>query len=64
VELTDVRVERLQEISQDDAIAEGCGSHHTTPREEFIKLWESINGKGSWALNPWVWVLTFAKVSA
>lgn len=31
--------------------------------EGFRRLWESINGDGSWALNPWVWVLTFARVT-
>jgi len=62
VEITELRVERVKEITQDDCIAEGCGSHHTTPREEFKKLWESINGKASWEANPWVWVIGFKKV--
>lgn len=65
VELTEVRVERLQDISDDDKIAEGCdvdtcmrGRH-----DQWVDLWESINGKGSWGLNPWVWVLTFRRVT-
>lgn len=65
VELTEVRVERLQEISEKDCIAEGCGSPITRDMKKphFMRLWESINGPGSWALNPWVWVLTFRKVA-
>lgn len=68
LELTDVRVERLQEISEEDADAEGVevewpyhqgnysGDGH---RSAFRVLWESIFGDGSWNSNPWVWVLTF-----
>lgn len=77
VELTEVWVERLQEISQADAITEGAPPSHPSidkvsmdfgfhdfSRSWYAQLWESIHGPGSWALNPWVWVLTFAKVSA
>jgi hypothetical protein len=67
VELTEVRVERLQDISEEDAKAEGCKPHAPSGidgrvyRRPFECLWESINGHGSWYLNPWVWVLTFGK---
>lgn len=75
VELTEVRVERLQEITEADALAEGCGTTlplgptyegwaDTVHRELFKQLWESINGNGSWALNPYVWVLRFKKVTS
>lgn len=65
--ITDVRVERLQEISEADAIAEGCPAvslysldcESTPPSHHFRALWESINGKGSWDENPWVWAITF-----
>ncbi len=68
--LTAVRVERLQEISADDAFAEGIDSTlvtsspwigHCAPAEvhAYAALWESINGAGSWAANPWVWCLSF-----
>jgi len=71
--LTDVRVERVQEITVRDAAAEGCewpagaepdaqvmGGH------EFANLWESINAKRGypWDDNPWVWVLTFQVIRA
>jgi hypothetical protein len=62
LEITGLRVERLQEISEADAIAEGI-QHRTmnNPIVEFQWLWESISGPGSWAMNPWVWVLEFER---
>lgn len=61
--LTSVRVERLQDITEGGAVAEGCaGSEVSTPRKEYETLWDSINGPGSWDLNPWVWVLAFEVV--
>lgn len=65
-----VRVERLQEISEADAEAEGVAFMREYPdadetlsaRQLYDILWESINGDGSWAANPWVWVVEFRKV--
>lgn len=57
LEITAVRVERLQDISEEDARAEGVES-----RAEFEKLWKEINGLESWDSNPWVWVVEFKKV--
>lgn len=66
LEIISVRVERLNEISADDADAEGCGcgTNDATggPVARYKVLWESINGPGSWAKNPWVWVLEFKRV--
>lgn len=77
LEITDVRVERLQDINLEDCQSEGvrCESYtgapyctwcsgHEAPchRDAYKTLWESINGVGSWAQNPWVWVITFRKV--
>lgn len=66
LEITGVRVERLQDISEADAKSEGaepaecCHAHY----HGFSKLWESINGKGSWDVNPWVWVINFERVQS
>jgi hypothetical protein len=66
LEVTDVRVERLQDISEADAKAEGCGPATAYPhqyRDAYAALWEQINGPGSWAANPWVWVVEFKRVT-
>jgi len=75
LEITEVRVERLQWISWDDALAEGvtladiaafqdgesCDNH----KAAFSYLWDSLNAKRyPWSMNPWVWVLGFRKVNA
>lgn len=62
--VTAVRVERLQEISTDDALAEGCGlrdgMHHLALRiAEFRDLWNSLHGPSAWDANPEVVALTF-----
>jgi len=85
LEITAVRVERLNDISEEDAIAEGIegcrpsnrcqhawrdylqGKYdpfewYANPRDSYRSLWESINGPGSWTLNPWVWVIEFKRV--
>lgn len=79
LEVTEVRVERLQDISEADAIAEGVVEHQTLrpgtracnidggmmhacgPVPVYRWLWESINGPGSWELNPWVWAVSFRR---
>jgi hypothetical protein len=70
LEITRVRVERLKDISREDAEAEGaiswsmeCPSRvGAGPTTAFRALWNSINGDGSWAANPWVWVVEFKRV--
>jgi len=66
LEVTGVRVERLQDISEADAQAEGCAdvdySAGRTYRHAYRDLWESINGEGAWSLNPWVWVVSFHRM--
>ncbi len=66
LEITAVRVERLQDITRGDAMAEGCPfpnmAHGDDPRDWYRNLWESINGEGSWDANLWVWVLEFKRV--
>lgn len=78
LEITAIRVERLQDISEADARAEGisdggclncgepepCGCEEPAPdaRDAFCRLWQSINGEQSWHENPWVWVVEFKRV--
>lgn len=59
--VTDVRVERLQDCSEADAIAEGINLLHTgsSPVVAYQTLWNLINGPGAWEANPWVVAVTF-----
>lgn len=64
LEITDIRVQRLHDISNDDINAEGfpvCTD--APPHEAFANKWVEINGKGSWQNNPWVWAISFRKVA-
>lgn len=82
LEITAVRAEYLQEISEADAIAEGVRQMRDgsgtwvgregpgllvtpwlTARDAYRDLWESINGLGTWALNPAVWVIEFKRIA-
>jgi hypothetical protein len=66
LEIIAVCVERLNDISRGDAMAEGRPhsnlAYGQNPCDWFHELWESINGPESWAANPWVWVIEFKKV--
>lgn len=82
LEIVSVRVERLSDISEADAVAEGIEVVYRdgpevfykrysqprkwhkllNPRHSYETLWESIKRPGSWAANPWVWVLTFRAI--
>lgn len=65
LQITNIRVERLQEVSEADAIAEGWGGISKTgdaPLSWFYNLWQLINGPGSWEANPWVWVVEFKQI--
>lgn len=75
-QLTDVRVQRLQEITNEDAEAEGCPGWYAPchpdfgstdarlPWEEFRELWNSIHGIDAWAANPWVVAISFTVARA
>jgi hypothetical protein len=74
LEITEVRVERLQDISEEQAMVEGVHKQPTTdwysvpgidgvgttPRSAFANLWNSTGG--DWDANPWVWVVEFKRV--
>lgn len=64
--LTNVRVERLKDITEADARAEGCGHGRTgqTARKSFQLLWQAIHGSKAWDANPLVWVLEFKSAHA
>ncbi|HGF0125215.1 TPA: hypothetical protein ACGBT9_004686 [Klebsiella variicola] len=64
LEITNVRVERLRSMSQDDARAEGviAASGPMEAGLAFRELWDSIYGEESWKANPWVWVIEFKRV--
>ncbi|NBN86017.1 hypothetical protein [Proteus sp. G2300] len=70
LEITNIRVERLNDISNDDAKSEGCWygrgggtpDKALTPSDQFPTLWEEIYGDGSWSSNPWVWVIEFKRI--
>jgi hypothetical protein len=63
LEVTDVRVERLQDISEADAQAEGVYTDPACPAyDAYAQLWDEINGAGSWDANPWVWAVSFRRI--
>ncbi|MEG2891278.1 MAG: hypothetical protein RR874_20115 [Aeromonas sp.] len=74
LEITAVRVERLNDISEQDALAEGmddgtspaaiAAGWFEKPRRAFRRLWERIYGQESWDSNPWVWVVEFKQVQS
>ena len=69
LEITDVRIERLQDITEADALAEGTGTlmrgctrYDGEATDMFRQLWESLHGPASWEENPWVWRLQFRRI--
>lgn len=77
LEIVSVRVERLHEITIADAEAEGAEFTDgigwsfgmatklgTTSIGAFLGVWDTINGAGSWASNPWVWRIEFKRIDA
>ncbi|WP_409259400.1 hypothetical protein [Pseudomonas sp. KCJK9009] len=68
LEVTDVRVERLQAISIGQICKEGLArsiyefTPVTTAFDAFAEVWDSINGPGAWEANPWVWAVEFKQV--
>lgn len=66
LEITGIKVERVQDISWEDALAEGTDSDPATTNAvgSFAKYWNYINGAEAWSINPWVWVVGFKRIKA
>lgn len=68
LEIVNIRVQRLQDVTDDDAEAEGVDTTNASIcgycKKRFEKLWDSINAKRgySWKSNPWVWVIEFKRI--
>jgi hypothetical protein len=66
LEIIEVRLQKLQDITEDDAKAElSYGLAAVSPaRDLFMVLWNTINDKRGyvWAVNPWVWAITFKRI--
>ena len=65
LKVKDVRVERLQDMTDDDAEAEGCFDYTSTALG-FFYIWDSTIKKSDidrygWDANPWVWVIEFER---
>lgn len=66
LKVLNIRVERLQQISSDDARKEGVKEEDSVMgdfRPGFLKIWDKIHGPESWNDNPWVWVVEFEMVN-
>jgi hypothetical protein len=71
----DARAEGIREVTKDGVVKKYCvydkGDMSSVPWAEMPRtavdayraLWETINGEGSWAANPWVWVIEFKRVT-
>lgn len=65
LKVTGVKIERLQDISEEDAISEGVPRdflEHVHGPAGFRDIWESIHGPGSWEANPWVVAVSFSTI--
>lgn len=66
LEVTGVRVERVQNMNRGDAMAEGCPfpnmAKGANPLHWYHDLWDSIHGPGAWERNDWVWVYDLKRV--
>lgn len=69
LQITNIRIERLQDIGDADAANEGCiygrgaSVDPAVGNNIFINLWQSIYGEESWNANPWVWVIEFNQIT-
>lgn len=65
LQIANIRIERLQDISEEDAKAEGVDwtPFFNEPVESYARLWKQINGPESWEQNPYVWAITFKRIT-
>jgi len=69
LQITNIRIERLQDIGDADAANEGCiygrgaSVDPAVGNNIFINLWQSVYGEESWNANPWVWVIEFKQIT-
>jgi hypothetical protein len=63
IKITDVCCERLQDISDEDCIAEGIIKVYTTPQAAYAEIIDRIHGKGTWKSNPYVHVYTYKLIN-
>lgn len=68
LEITDIRIERVRNVTRSDSVDEGCftfaGYGRLAPLSAFISYWMAKHGDDAWWDNPWVWVIEFKKVDA
>jgi len=66
LEITNIRVERVQDISEDDCKSEAIPKAYgiLKPKVGFARIWDEINAKRGygWDKNPWVWVIEFKRL--
>lgn len=62
LDVTDVRPERLLDISSHDANCEGFTEAGTHPRADFLAAWDQLYGSGAAEADPWVWVIEFKQI--
>lgn len=62
LEVTDMRIEQLLDISSHDANCEGFTEAGTHPRADFLAAWDQLYGNGAAEADPWVWVIEFKQI--
>jgi hypothetical protein len=64
LEINSIQKQRLNDISEDEIMKEGCPTSEFNKFMWFKNLWESIHGQDAWYGNPWVWAIDFKRVKS